>query len=340
MIGTLVVCLPSKHDGGSIHLSHAGKKYVFDTGLGSGFDLTSLAWFADVTHEVQPLTSGYRLVLTYNIIHTGGLAMSAGLIGEQMNYLRSLITKWCASISDTEKLIYVLEHKYSETNLSLRNLKGRDQIVCQNLQELSSEEDFVILLASMDRTKAEEEGYYDDSEDSTELHRVITCDGCVVYNSMEVEVKEILGADPWDRDADSEDEGEFTGNAAVPATYRYHDTVVVIVPMHQLDNFVSGYGASLGAIVSLVQKKLDQQLSRPSNRLSALNFLKKAIKSGSLDGPVMCDVLTTAIKFHDSSLYRAVIRASKTAATQKCYNHPFLNIPATSYHVIYGRQEE
>ncbi|KAI0169556.1 hypothetical protein GGR52DRAFT_573620 [Hypoxylon sp. FL1284] len=64
MIGTLVICLPSKHEGGSVHLPHAGKKYDFDTDKTSEFGLTALSWFSDVTHEIKPLVSGYRLVLT------------------------------------------------------------------------------------------------------------------------------------------------------------------------------------------------------------------------------------------------------------------------------------
>ncbi|KAI1470027.1 uncharacterized protein F4812DRAFT_457425 [Daldinia caldariorum] len=43
MIGTLVICLPSKHEGGSVHLSHAGKSYVFETDKTSDFGLTSLS---------------------------------------------------------------------------------------------------------------------------------------------------------------------------------------------------------------------------------------------------------------------------------------------------------
>ncbi|KAH9987115.1 hypothetical protein F4779DRAFT_611535 [Xylariaceae sp. FL0662B] len=333
MVGTLVICLPSKHDGGNVHVSHAGKSYVFDTAVGSDFDLTSLAWFADVTHEVKPLTSGYRLVLTYNIIHTGNQTISAGLVAEQMSRLHSLIIKWRAGISDAQKLIYLLEHQYSDTNLSLRNLKGRDKIVCQSLQELSSENDFVVLLANMDRTKGDEEfSYYGVEEDSTELRRVITCDGHLVYGGMDVDEEEILGTDPWDRDPDSEDEGEFTGNENAPATYRYHNTVVVIAPMHQLHSFVSGYGASPSALINLLSKKLNERLSDLPAQMSILSFMNKAIELGSLDGSVWRDILTTAVKFHDSLLYRKAIRASlNTTASQTFMIETIVQLVRESY---------
>lgn len=68
MVGTLVICLPPKHEGGDVHLSHTGKTCVFTTSKSSTFDLTALAWYSDVAHEIKEITSGYRLVLTYKII--------------------------------------------------------------------------------------------------------------------------------------------------------------------------------------------------------------------------------------------------------------------------------
>jgi len=44
MFGTLVICLPSKHEGGEVHLTHAGTKVVLETSNSSDFDYSSLAW--------------------------------------------------------------------------------------------------------------------------------------------------------------------------------------------------------------------------------------------------------------------------------------------------------
>lgn len=227
MIATLVICLPSKHQGGSVHLSHAGKKYVFDTDKSSEFGLTSLSWFSDVTHEIKPLTSGYRLVLTYNIIHGGGVRMSAGLVDKQSAHLRSLLIKWRTNLPHREMLVYLLEHKYTQSSLSLENLKGRDRVVCQSLSEVGLECEFTIFLAKMTRTSEDSDyGDYDDpDEDWTQLQDIKTCDGFTICGSADVEDKEILGTDVWNRDPDSQDEGEFTGNESMPATLRYHDAV-------------------------------------------------------------------------------------------------------------------
>ncbi len=78
MFGTLVVCLPSKHTGGTVCLQHGTKKESFDTSEFSAFDATCIAWFvsnissstvlglrnhryADVTHEVsKSLCIGFK----------------------------------------------------------------------------------------------------------------------------------------------------------------------------------------------------------------------------------------------------------------------------------------
>lgn len=46
MFATLVIALPSKHEGGELHVTHAGKMEVFKTSKFSEFDSSYLAWQA------------------------------------------------------------------------------------------------------------------------------------------------------------------------------------------------------------------------------------------------------------------------------------------------------
>jgi 2OG-Fe(II) oxygenase superfamily len=69
MFGTLVVSLPSKHEGGDVVATHKGESITFSSAPGSDFGFSYAAWYSDITHEVKAVTSGYRLVLTYNLIH-------------------------------------------------------------------------------------------------------------------------------------------------------------------------------------------------------------------------------------------------------------------------------
>ena len=68
MFETLVVCLPSLHAGGEVLLTHSKKQHKIETADDSEFGLSALAWYSDVQHEIRPITSGYRLVLTYNLV--------------------------------------------------------------------------------------------------------------------------------------------------------------------------------------------------------------------------------------------------------------------------------
>ena len=44
MFGTLVVCLPSEHEGGQVHLTHGSQEKLIDTAPSSKFGFSYLAW--------------------------------------------------------------------------------------------------------------------------------------------------------------------------------------------------------------------------------------------------------------------------------------------------------
>ncbi|GAQ89541.1 hypothetical protein KFL_005340060 [Klebsormidium nitens] len=70
MIGTLVVCLPSEHEGGELVVSHGGVDHVFDFAPRSG-DRERVQWaamYGDCVHEVKEVKRGFRATLTFSII--------------------------------------------------------------------------------------------------------------------------------------------------------------------------------------------------------------------------------------------------------------------------------
>ncbi|PTB43843.1 hypothetical protein M441DRAFT_133874, partial [Trichoderma asperellum CBS 433.97] len=67
MFGTLVICLPSEHEGGEVYLQHGKDSLELSTATTSAYGYYYLAWYADVTHEIKPVRKGYRWVLTYNL---------------------------------------------------------------------------------------------------------------------------------------------------------------------------------------------------------------------------------------------------------------------------------
>src|SRR5689334_6388781 len=69
MVGTLVLSLPSAHTGGELVIEHAGQRRAYRA---SKKDLTFLAFYADCRHQVTPVTSGYRVTLTFNLLAEPG----------------------------------------------------------------------------------------------------------------------------------------------------------------------------------------------------------------------------------------------------------------------------
>lgn len=156
VIGTLVICLPSEHEGGHVHLAHAGKEHVFATAFGSAFNLSSLAWYSDATHEVKEVTSGHRLDLTYNIIQKAGARKSAEFFVKQQAQIKARIARWPGDLS---KLVYFLEHKYPQASLSPTNFEQHDRALFELLSPVCSEAGVYLLFGNI--TKKEYDQGYD-----------------------------------------------------------------------------------------------------------------------------------------------------------------------------------
>lgn len=127
MFATLVVNLPAAHQGGELIISHAGqsKRYSFaDNDL---FESSFVAFYADCYHEVKPVTAGYRLCLIYNLAITNRQQQPD--LGQQLGVMEEIeqaIQSWKTAPDASSILAYLLEHSYSEQNLSLANLKHSD----------------------------------------------------------------------------------------------------------------------------------------------------------------------------------------------------------------------
>ncbi|KAJ7148365.1 hypothetical protein C8R46DRAFT_917007 [Mycena filopes] len=72
MIGSLVVVFPSPHTGGELTLEHAATSWTFDAASKlasspSSPSVAYIAFYSDVTHAVEPVLTGHRVTLTYNL---------------------------------------------------------------------------------------------------------------------------------------------------------------------------------------------------------------------------------------------------------------------------------
>ncbi len=125
MVGTLVVMLPSASKGGVLVIEHAGRTATYR----SSKDLLSfVAFYADCRHHVRPVTSGHRVVLTYNLLLEGDTVASAaggadaGLAAE----LARCLDEHFDESDEPARLVYLLDHEYTQHALRWARLKGSD----------------------------------------------------------------------------------------------------------------------------------------------------------------------------------------------------------------------
>ena len=231
--------------------------------------------YSDVEHNVRPVTSGHRLVLTYNLIHiVAGAPQLASHLSNDQAKLNKLLALWNGGFqnqnADSPKfLAYMLEHKYTDANLRMDHLKGTDALKARYLKAACEAQDFCFFFANLEHTKDGpcEESYdpydhyggyrggwgYEENSDSDSgpgdwhaleevfntslyLRTFYRADGEQLATKVTIEEADIVQEDLFDRDPDKEDYEGYTGNAGASATHIYRNSCIIIMPRdHQVD---------------------------------------------------------------------------------------------------------
>lgn len=165
MIGTVIVSLPVDHTGGNMIIKHHDENFLFDTQHATNYKeiLSYVAFYGDCLHEILPVESGHRIILTFNMfLHNP--TYSYKVIKEDVNEeiedseLKESIKRFLQETNVSPKYI-VLEHFYSEINLANERLKGRDISLNKIINILSEELNYDVSLSLIN--------FYDIYKDST-----------------------------------------------------------------------------------------------------------------------------------------------------------------------------
>jgi 2-oxoglutarate-Fe(II)-dependent oxygenase superfamily protein len=276
MIGTLVVSLPSRFTGGTVSIEHHGAKMRVG---GSDKNLTFIAFYADCHHEVHPIREGYRIVLAYNLVlehnATAARAPTAAISGLTDTIREFFATpgqpRWSGDHgmrSPPDRLVYLLDHEYTQRGLRWNRLKNSDAHRAIALQEVARKLDCEIFLALADvheTWSCEDEysgysdygqRYYGDDDDDPDENEGGESLGetpdpkLTELIDSDVELRHWLGAGGrWEAVAarvdaaelcytrpsvdlepfESEHEG-YTGNAGNTVEHWYHRAAVVLWP--------------------------------------------------------------------------------------------------------------
>ncbi|MEA2490264.1 MAG: hypothetical protein QOH21_2056, partial [Acidobacteriota bacterium] len=157
MIGTLVVTLPSSFRGGEMTVEQHGEVMAF---RGSRSDLQLVAFYADCRHEVQRVTSGARVVLTYNLLTEGVAAAmpprvephTLDALGDalQRHFETPLGGRFGGEAAAPDRLVYLLDHEYTARGLQWDLLKGADAARASALRTAAERLDCEVFLAQAD----------------------------------------------------------------------------------------------------------------------------------------------------------------------------------------------
>lgn len=154
MFGTLIISLPSSFSGGRLKIRHGEEAQSFE--LSSRSELSWVAFYADCLHEIEPIESGHRVALVYNLIRAGkrGSQNEAAEVASQPS-LERVFEDWRGEKSSA-RLAILLDHHYSNASLSLEALKGEDQSTVRELTQIAQKLNLGAALGILSR---KEEGY-------------------------------------------------------------------------------------------------------------------------------------------------------------------------------------
>ena len=304
MFATLVIVLPSLSSGGELLVRHAGREIRLDLRCEDPSEAAFAAFYADCVHEVLPVTDGCRLTLVYNLLRRDrGRKLEPPSYDAETARLAALLRKWGdgktmptgaePSDGDTpEKLVYPLEHAYTQAELGFAALKGADAAVAGVLAAAAPQADCELHLALLEVEEsgmAEYSGDYRrgrgwrDSDDDDEFEAGEVSDRSVSLSEWRkpdgdtsalgnLPVEEEAELSPPDAFADLEpDEEHFqeaTGNAGATFERTYRRAALVLWPRRRRLAVVCQAG--LSATLPLLEDTLQRADAATGDQREAL----------------------------------------------------------------------
>jgi hypothetical protein len=132
MVATMVVSLPSAHTGGELVVEHAGQSTAYRA---SSTELDFVAFYADCRHQVTPVKSGHRVALTFNLLAEAEQPAEQPAAEADAELARCLTEHFTTPFNSWHRnaeplrpgrLVFLLDHEYTERGLSWNRLKGVD----------------------------------------------------------------------------------------------------------------------------------------------------------------------------------------------------------------------
>lgn len=258
MVATLSMSLPVAGAGGEMVVRHGEQEEIFDMSANEPSELAFAAFYADCLHEAKPVTSGHRVSLVFNLsLRSGnGRFQKVPDYAELVTPVAEYLAAW-RDRAETNKLVWLLEHGYSEEGLSFETLKNTDVAVAQVLAEAAEKADCAMHAAVLRIEEIGDPEYGDGGWDwepevgttmqevhdrSVALEGWIAQDGaCMPFGELNLNDGELL---PWgvldDAEPDEHMLEDYMGNYGPTLELSYRYAALVVWPRERTVDIVAG----------------------------------------------------------------------------------------------------
>jgi predicted 2-oxoglutarate/Fe(II)-dependent dioxygenase YbiX len=313
MFATLVVSLPSRHEGGILVIKHNGQTKKIDFGgEDSKFKTQYAAFYADCQHEIKPVTAGYRVCLVYNLAIAGRKRQPLAprtepAVEKAADLLKKLFADGPGKL---EKIAIPFKHQYTQEAYDPRALKGSDRALADVLvraAELIDGECSFALLTHWQSGEANYDtwqspgysrrySYYgsdddddaeddDSSDDDADMGKVYEEELSLEhwldprgrkrdFGEIHIDEEEILGIEDEEDWNVRQEVHEATGNEGVSVERWYRQAVVVIWPREGMFSILAGEGQA-SAIPEL--ERMATRAKQPAVLAAGRVFAKEII---------------------------------------------------------------
>ncbi len=267
MIGTLSISLPTEGAGGELIVRHRDQEVRLDMKASDPSELAYAAFYADCTHETRPVREGCRLSLVFNLCLRPGDTTTSRHAPDHSDHIRNIreqLIRWRDDEYGPDKLVWLLEHDYSEAGLSWDVLKNADSALAGVLKKAADQADCEIHAAILHIEEQGNPDYsrydpYEDSVDEVAIDEIFDAYHWLDTWTGPDATQPDLGRIPLrpeetlpvgalaDAEPDQQWVNEATGNAGATVERAYRHAALVIWPRYRALQVMAGAG--IGAAI-------------------------------------------------------------------------------------------
>lgn len=332
MVATLSVTLPAAGAGGELVVRHRNEEAVIDMNAAEPSELAYAAFYADCTHETRPVRDGYRLSLVFNLCLKPGDEKTPRKAPDYSSLVPQIaghFVAWRDGKLGPGKLVWMLEHDYSEAGLSFDALKNADAALAKILKPAAAEAECELYAAIV---RIDEVGtacytggdYVDswgwgDGDDAGDLefdevvdwhYRLDTWvdpDGrAASFGEITLNPGEVLPVGALD-DAEPDEQwvNEASGNEGVTLERAYRHAALVIWPRRKTLDLLAG--ESIAAAIAWTRREIEGDRARSGGLAERLIEIWPETHAGQ-DGKTRIAMLNLLALVGDAALAMRFLR--------------------------------